>query len=266
MFNSIQSSLNQIETVTGKHWLHEQVEIIRDTDPRNRIGAAPDRRVNLIHPLAAAWLAGREELAMAELTGAAHFSERTASIARLGEILARCKVLQGFEKQIERLLRKNLYETACCELFAAYEYLVAGWNIKFDAPDLVINSPDGKPEEEITARNYFIPPGGSKNHFSHVENILDGIPDLGRTLVAWIHDKHDKHGDGSVVFRFAKTDPGSNPFVSAVVLAQYKRFPGSALSLPNQKVVRAVNDSSRYPLPPAFKKTFFQLNGNAPGS
>lgn len=272
MFNFIQSALNQIETLTGKHWLHEQVEMIRDTDPRNSILTTGGRRENLIHPLAAAWLAGREELAMAELTGARRFSEKTASIALLGEIMARLTSLYGFKEQIERLMDNNLYEMACCELVAAHGYLVEGWKVKFDAPDLLINAPVGEPEEEIVVRNYFIDMSGSKNPASEVGDTLRGIPDPGQALVAWFH----KAGSGEVYrqgalqencpLETAKKQLCNSPFVSAVVLAQYQRLPGSAITIPARKIDLAVNDSPRYPLPAGFTKTFFQTNTNAPGS
>lgn len=130
--------LGAIEEVAGSRWLHDQVKRLRDTDPRQAIGAKPP--ATAVHPLAAAWLKAREELIMYEITGRAAFSEGTLRTARLGKMLTATSTLAGFAAQKNRLLEHDLFREAAFEIAVAAGYLADGRAVEFGAPGLMVGS------------------------------------------------------------------------------------------------------------------------------
>lgn len=134
--------LDAIEKVAGTRWLHDQVERIRDTDPRHMIGAKPCDTG--IHPLALAWFKAREELILSEITGNTSFSEGALRVAQLGKDLLSTSGLAGLTAQKSRLLAQNLFREAAFEITIAGGYVRAGRRVEFTAPGLMVGSPGSR--------------------------------------------------------------------------------------------------------------------------
>lgn len=134
--DNLGARLDFIEKLTGQHWLHEQVDLIRSSDPKLVINASSDR--SGIHPLALAWFNAREELMYYELTGKAVFSNRTFYLAAIGRTLHDVSNLAGFSEQTKKLLDRSLFEKVIFAIFIAAGYAASGFHVEFNKSNLVL--------------------------------------------------------------------------------------------------------------------------------
>lgn len=261
MIEAVKVYLDDLESAVGGPWLKQQVEFIRDTDPRHKIGALVKGREKLIHPLAVAWLAAREELVAAEITGTARVSGNTLKTAGVGHALTLCSGREGFDLFKNRLMDKSLFERAFCELFVASAFLINGRAVKFAPPDIIVSC-----GEEAIVKCF---PGnftGSHGREINPAGFTALSGNQGQALVAWINFyTYEQHG-----FDPAREGPAAGigeqvtrrlleiPLVSAVVLAEFQKSPGSEIPHPDKITSLSVNQSSLCPLPADFSQALLR--------
>lgn len=261
MISKVKLYLGNIEKAAGARWMKDQVETIRDTDPRHKIWAFAAGPDNPVHPLAAAWLEAREELAMNEITGTPHFSRSTMNAATFGRVLALCSRKEGFETLKNRLMDKLLFEEAYCELFIASGFICAGCEIKFISGDILVGPPPG-----TKVRCFHVNPAAAPARETGLPEFPAAARDPGNALVTWINIlKHGQPGANSCPGKYPAEKketpaeiPTESPFVSAVVFAEFQKLRCSELPCPFGKISLSVNRNAPHPLAPGLKSSLLR--------
>lgn len=261
MIEALKVYLDDLESAVGGPWLKQQVEFIRDTDPRHRIGAVVNRRGKLIHPLAVAWLAAREELVAAEITGTARFSGNTLKTAGIGHVLTLCSGREGFDLIKKRFMDKCLFERACCELYVASALLKNGRAVKFAPPDIIVCCGD-----ELIVRCFLVNSADSIGLEINPEGFMATAGNQGKALVAWLNSIEDlQHSPGPLrkessagAIERAVCGLLDFPQISAVVSAEFKKPKGSEILHPEKITSLALNQFALHPLSPDLKTSLLR--------